>query len=83
MDEGRKRVLLIAAAILAVEKAITYDAGRVPATIYAISDAVWWAEELLTGIDRRRLKGDKKEHGENKSIRSELTSPCGDDCGAN
>ena len=54
MDEGRKRVLLIAAAILAARKLAQYDAGkRVPATICAIADAVRWAEEILKEIDRR------------------------------
>ncbi len=42
MDEGRKRVILIAAAILAARKLAQYDSniGRVPATISAIADAV-------------------------------------------
>jgi hypothetical protein len=54
VDEGRKRVLLIAAAILAARKLAQYDAGkRVPATICAISDAVRWAEEILKEIDQR------------------------------
>ena len=54
MDEGRKRVLLIAAAILAARKLAQFDGGkRVPATISAISDAIRWAEELLAEIDRR------------------------------
>jgi hypothetical protein len=54
MDEGRKRVLLIAAAILAARKLAQFDGGkRVPATISAISDAIWWAEELMAEIDRR------------------------------
>ncbi len=36
MDEGRKRVLLIAAAILAARKLAQYDGGnRVPATVCA------------------------------------------------
>ena len=53
MEEGRKRVLLIAAAILAARKLAQYDGGRrVPATISAISDAIRWAEELLAEIDR-------------------------------
>jgi hypothetical protein len=53
VDEGRKRVLLIAAAILAARKLANYDAGkRVPATMCAIADAVW-AEEILKGIDTR------------------------------
>ena len=38
MDEGRKRVLLIAASILAVRKLAQYDSGaRVPATVSAIA----------------------------------------------
>ena len=54
MDEGRKRLLLIAAAILAGRKLSNFDGGkRVPATISAISDAVQWAEELLEAIDER------------------------------
>jgi hypothetical protein len=54
VDEGRKRVLLIAAAILAARKLAQYDAGkRVPVTICAIVDAVRWAEEILKEIDRR------------------------------
>jgi hypothetical protein len=52
MDEGRKRVLLIAASILAARKLAQYDGGkRVPAT--AIDDAIRWAEEIMTEIDRR------------------------------
>ena len=47
MDEGRKRVLLIAASILAARKLAQYDGGkRVPATMCAIADAVKWAEEI-------------------------------------
>lgn len=54
MDEGRKRVILIAAAVLAARKLAQYDPVRkVPATICAISDAVKWAEELMEEIDRR------------------------------
>jgi hypothetical protein len=45
-DEGRKCVLLIAAAILAARKLAQYDAGkRVPATMCAIADAVRRAEK--------------------------------------
>jgi len=48
MNEGRKRVLLIAASILAARKLAQYDGGkRVPATVAAISDAVRWAEEIM------------------------------------
>jgi hypothetical protein len=53
MDEGRKRVILIAAAILAARKLSSYDPIRkVPATICAISDAVRWAAEIMAEIDR-------------------------------
>jgi hypothetical protein len=52
MDEGRKRVLLIAASILAARKLSGFDGGkRVPATVAAISDAVRWAEAILKEID--------------------------------
>jgi hypothetical protein len=54
MDEGRKRVLLIAASILAARKLAQYDGGaRVPATICAIADAIRWAEQIMAEIDRR------------------------------
>jgi hypothetical protein len=54
MDEGRKRVLLIAASILAARKLAQYDGGaRVPATIMAIEDAVRWAEQIMKAIDER------------------------------
>lgn len=56
MDEGRKRVLLIAAAILAARRLAQYDGragAKVPATICAIDDAIRWAEELMREIDRR------------------------------
>lgn len=54
VDEGRKRVLLIAASILAARKLAQFDGGkRVPATVSAISDAVRWAEEILRAIDEK------------------------------
>ncbi|MGA3199960.1 MAG: hypothetical protein ABSD89_11225 [Halobacteriota archaeon] len=54
MDEGRKRVLLIAASILAARKLAQYEGGRrVPATVTAISDALHWAEQIMEEIDRR------------------------------
>jgi hypothetical protein len=54
MDEGRKRVLLIAASILAARKLAQYDSGaRVPATVSAIADAIRWAEQIMDEIDRR------------------------------
>jgi hypothetical protein len=52
MDENRKRVLLIAASILAARKLAQYDGGqRVPATISAISDALRWAEEIRGPVE--------------------------------
>jgi len=54
MDEGRKRVLLIAASILAARKLAQFEGGkRIPATISAIVDAVRWAEEIMKVIDER------------------------------
>ena len=54
MDEGRKRVLLIAASILAARKLAQYDSGaRIPATVGAISDAIRWAERIMEEIDRQ------------------------------
>ena len=54
MDEGRKRVLLIAASILAARKLAQFNGGeRVPATVSAIADAVRWAEETMNAIDKR------------------------------
>ncbi len=47
MDEDRKRVIGVMAAILAARKLAQYDGGkRVPATVAAIADAVRWAEEM-------------------------------------
>jgi hypothetical protein len=52
MDEGRKRVLLIAANILTARKLSQYEGGtRVPATISAIADAVRWAEMIMQEIE--------------------------------
>jgi hypothetical protein len=55
VDEGRKRVLLIAAAILTARKLCQFnpDAGRVPAIISAIADSVEWAHRIMKEIDRR------------------------------
>ena len=51
VDEGRKRVLLIAASILAARKLAQFDGGkRVPATVSAIADDVRWAEEVIFAL---------------------------------
>jgi hypothetical protein len=61
MDEGRKRVLLIAASILAARKLAQFDGGaRVPATIMAIEDAVRWAEQIMRAIDERWTVEDRR-----------------------
>ena len=54
VDEGRKRVLLIAASILAARKLAPYGSeAQVPATISAIADSIRWAERIMNEIDRR------------------------------
>jgi hypothetical protein len=49
------------ASILAARKLAQYDGGkRVPATMYAIADAIRWAEEIMKEIDSRwPVRGDK------------------------
>ncbi len=52
MDEGRKRVLLIAAAILASRKLAQQDSARPsPASNCAIQDAIAFAERIMRQID--------------------------------
>ena len=52
MDEGRKRVLLIAAAILAARKLSQLESTRPsPALHSIIADAVIFAERILQRID--------------------------------
>jgi hypothetical protein len=54
MDEGRKRVLGIMAAILAARKLAQHERVRdVPVTICIIADAVQWAERILKEIDKK------------------------------
>lgn len=52
VDEGRKRVLLIAASILAARSVAQFD-RRSPAFDNAISDAISTAERILSKIDNR------------------------------
>jgi hypothetical protein len=64
MDEARKRVLLIAASILAARKLAQYDGGkRVPDTVSAIVDGIRWAEEIMHEIDRRWPVSTENRHG--------------------
>jgi len=54
VDEARKRVLLIAASILAARKLSQYEGGtHMPATVGAIADSIRWAEEIMREIDRK------------------------------
>jgi len=53
VDEGRKRVVLIAAAILAARKLTNWDGKPSPALECAISDAIALAERILSRIDNR------------------------------
>ena len=53
MDEGRKRVLLIAASILVTRRLATWDAEPSPAVECAITDAIALAERILSKIDAK------------------------------
>ena len=53
MDEGRKRVLLIAASILAARKLAVWDGKPSPAVECAITDAIALAERILSKIDAK------------------------------
>ena len=53
MDEGRKRVLLIAASILAARKLASWDGRPSPALECAITDAIALAERILSRINAR------------------------------
>jgi hypothetical protein len=53
MDEGRKRVLLIAAAILACRRLAYWDGRPSPMLECAIADAITVAERILAKIDSR------------------------------
>jgi len=52
VDEGRKRVLLIAAAILAARKLAQFPATPRVATISAIADAIRFANQIMIEIDK-------------------------------
>jgi hypothetical protein len=53
VDEGRKRVILIAACILAARKLIQWDGRNSPASESAISDAISLADRIMAKIDSR------------------------------
>lgn len=53
VDEGRKRVLLIAASILAARKLADWEGRPSPASESAIANAITTAERILSRIDAR------------------------------
>lgn len=53
MDEGRKRVLLIAASILAARKLAEWDGRPSPMFESSIADAITVAERIMQRIDSR------------------------------
>jgi hypothetical protein len=53
VDEGRKRVLLIAASILAARKLAHWDGRPSPMLESAIADAIMIAERIMARIDSR------------------------------
>jgi hypothetical protein len=61
VDEGRKRVLLIAASILAARKLLAYEGRRSPAIESAISDAITLADMILQKIDARWPRVEHRE----------------------
>jgi len=52
MDEGRKRVLLIAASILAARRLAEWDGRPSPASESVIANAIATAERILSKIER-------------------------------
>jgi len=53
VDEGRKRVLLIAASILAARHLANWDGRPSPAFESAIANAISMAERIMAKIDSR------------------------------
>jgi hypothetical protein len=53
VDEGRKRVLLIIASILAARKLAHWDGRPSPVLESAIADAISIAERIMARIDSR------------------------------
>ncbi len=68
MDEGRKRVLLIAASILTARKLSGWNGGWTPAAEAAVSDAITLAEKIMARIDGKWPEPNHRERpaGSNK-----------------
>jgi hypothetical protein len=62
MDEGRKRVLLIAASILAARRISGWNDGWTPAAEAAVSDAITLAEKIMSRIDSKWPEAHHREH---------------------
>ena len=60
MDEGRKRVLLIAASILAARKLSGWSGGWSPAAEAAVSDAITLAEKIMSRIDGKWARAESQ-----------------------
>lgn len=61
MDEGRKRVLLIAASILAARKLpMEWNGCPTPASESAMANAIAAAERILSKIDERWPAGNEQ-----------------------
>ena len=61
MDEGRKRVLLIAASILAARRLADWNGGPPsPKFVAAISDSIGIAERIMRAIDDRWPESSKQ-----------------------
>jgi hypothetical protein len=80
MDEGRKRVLLIAASILAARRLANWDGKPSPAFVAAISDAVRIAEWDIRGraMSMVELRVSGVEPGEYPVCRTSVFPPCPD-----
>lgn len=66
MDEGRKRVLLIAASIMAARRLAQWDGKTSPASEVAISDAISTADRIMAKIDSRWPTSNQAKHAPEK-----------------
>lgn len=70
MDEGRKRVLLIAASIVAARRLADWNGGPPsPKFVAAISDSIRIAERIMQAIDER-WPGTAKVNNQRDLVRS-------------
>lgn len=62
MEEGRKRVLLIAASILAARGLADWNGSPSPKFVAAISDSIRIAERIMQAIDDRWPESPKQNN---------------------